>query len=89
MIPSLDDSEIADAIRFRAAVAEALRGLSADVLRRLATSWPAENDRADRIVAEAIAEALEELRTGREPARQQPPPWLASQDQIMHARVAA
>ena len=89
MNASFADGDAADAVRFRAAVAGALRGLSGDVLCRLATSWPAEDDLANRIVAEAIAEALDELRAEKAPFRRDEPPWLDMHGRSIQASVAA
>ena len=60
MIATPADTDMTDVTGFRASVATMVRGLSADALRRLATSWPTEGNLADLIVTEAIAAALEE-----------------------------
>ena len=89
MVASLADSDVADATQFRAAVARALREQPGDVLRKLAASWPAEGDLADRIVAEAIAEALDGPSVAQRSGRQDQPTWLRRQDRHMQARAAA
>jgi hypothetical protein len=60
MLASLADDDAADPIL---AAIRALRELSGDELRKLATSRPADGDLAALIVAEAIAETLEESRS--------------------------
>ena len=60
MIATPAHADMTDLTGFRASLATMVRGLSADALRRLATSWPTEGNLADLIVTEAIAAALEE-----------------------------
>ena len=61
MFVSPADRGLLDAQEFRASVAVTLRSLSEPTLRRLAASWPTERNLAELIVADAIAEALEEI----------------------------
>jgi hypothetical protein len=82
MIAFLADRDAADAEGVRAAVTGSLRGLPGDLLRRLATSWPTEDDPADRIVTEAFAEALAER-----PAPEQPPGPVTRPRLIMPERT--
>ena len=89
MIVTFAASDAADAIRLRAVVTSALRELPGDVLRKLATSWPAEGDLADRIVDEAITEALEEFGAAKCPARQDQPLWLRRRHEHPQAGVTA
>ena len=89
MVASLADSDVADATQFRAAVARALCELPGDILRELATRWPANGNFADRIVAEAIAEALNGPSVAQRTGRQDQPPWLRRQNRHMQARAAA
>ena len=59
MLASWAHRDTTEAARFRSAVAMTLRELPGDMLRELATRWPANGNLAERIVAEAIVEHLE------------------------------
>ena len=89
MITALADGDVANAAGFRDVVARMLRGLSGDALRRLAASWPTEGEVCDLIIAEAIAEALDERSAADGPARQGRSPWLGRQALRTPERAAA
>ena len=59
MLASWAHGDTTEAARFRSAVATTLRELPGDMLRELATRWPANGNLAERIVAEAILDHLE------------------------------